>query len=140
MGVVGLLCIGYILLIKGDLSGPVVGAIFTAIGFGAAGEHPRNTLPVTGGVYLAARVMMISPQDPGVQLAALFSTALAPISGQFGWYYGIIAGFLHAAVVLVVVAPCGGFNLYNNGFSAGLVALLMISLIQGFSKKWSVTE
>lgn len=67
---------------------------------------------------------------PSVKLAALFGTALAPISGQFGLIYGIAAGFLHTCVVLAVGPPCGGYNLYNNGFAAGLVAFIMVAVIQ----------
>lgn len=140
MGTVGLMSIGYILLVGGDLNGPVAGAILTSIGFGAAGEHPRNTAPVMLGVYLASLVMLPPTADPGFQLAALFGTALAPIAGQFGWFYGVIAGFLHAAVVQVVGVPCGGYNLYNNGFSAGLVALVMVALIQSFSRRWRESD
>ena len=92
------------------------------------------------GVYLASLVMRPSNTDPGMLLAALFGMSLAPISGQFGITYGIIAGFIHAAVVLVVGAPCGGYNLYNNGFSAGLVGLVMLSFIQGTSRHWRHTD
>lgn len=136
MGAMGIVSLGYVLLVGGDLNGPVVGAILTAIGFGAAGEHPKNTVPIMFGVWIASLVMVPNQTDPGMLLAALFGTALAPIAGQFGTVYGIIAGFLHAAVVLVVGAPCGGYNLYNNGFAAGLVALVMVSLIQGISRRW----
>ena len=136
MGAMGLVSLGYILLIGGDLNGPVVGAILTSIGFGAAGEHPKNTIPVMAGVFIASHIMIPSNTDPGMQLAALFGTALAPISGQFGAHYGVLAGLLHAAVVLATAAPCGGYNLYNNGFAAGLVALVMVSMIQGVSKRW----
>ncbi len=136
MGAMGIVSLAYILLIGGDLNGPVVGAILTSIGFGAAGEHPKNTVPVIVGVFIASHIMNPSNTDPGMQLAALFGTALAPISGQFGPHYGVLAGLVHAAVVLAVAAPCGGYNLYNNGFAAGLVALVMVSMIQGVSKRW----
>lgn len=135
MSAVGLIGTAYILLIGGDLNGPVIGAIFTAAGFGAAGEHPKNVVPVMAGVYLGSILMVAETTSPGLQLAALFGSSLAPVAGQFGWPYGVLAGFLHSAVVLAVGAPCGGYNLYNNGFSAGLVALVMVSTIQGFSKK-----
>lgn len=136
MGAMGVVSLGYVMLVGGDLNGPVCGAILTAIGFGAAGEHPKNTVPIMLGVWIASHVMVPTQTDPGMLLAALFGTALAPVAGQFGWFYGIIAGFLHAAVVLAVGAPCGGYNLYNNGFAAGLVALVMVSLIQGISRRW----
>lgn len=53
MGIVGLLCTTYILLIGGDLSGPVVGAVLTAFGFAAFGVHVKNYLPVLAGVLLS---------------------------------------------------------------------------------------
>lgn len=131
MGAMGAVSLGYVLLVGGDLNGPVVGAVLTAVGFGAAGEHPKNTIPVMLGVWLASKVLIPLDTDPGMLLAALFGTALAPVSGTFGAFWGVVAGFTHAAVVLVVGAPCGGYNLYNNGFSSGLVALVMVSVLQG---------
>lgn len=136
MGVVGLICLAYILLIDGDLNGPVIGAILTCIGFASCGLHPRNVIPIMLGVFLASLVIIRPTDDPSLQLAALFGTALAPIAGHFGWKYGIVAGMLQAALVLALAAPCGGYNLYNNGFSAGLIALIMVGFIQGFSPKW----
>ena len=136
MGVVGFIGLIYILLIGGDLNGPVTGAILTCIGFAAIGIHPRNMIPIMAGVFLASLIMHNDASSPSLQLAALFGTALAPIAGSFGTGYGIIAGFLHAFLVLTIGEPCGGFNLYNNGFSAGLISLIMVGFIQGFSKKW----
>ena len=63
-------------------------------------------------------------------LAALFCTGLAPIAGQFGWKWGVVAGMLHASVVLNVGFLQGWLNLYNNGFSAGLVCIVLVPLIE----------
>ena len=136
MGVVGFIALFYIMIIGGDLNGPVLGAILTCIGFAAIGIHPRNMIPIMLGVFLASLTMHYDSSMPSLQLAALFGTALAPIAGTFGAFYGIMAGFLHAFLVLTIGEPCGGFNLYNNGFSAGLVAIIMVGFIQGFSKRW----
>lgn len=38
-------------------------------------------------------------------------------------------------VVLCVGALHGGLNLYNNGFSAGLVCIILIPLIEVFQKE-----
>ncbi len=139
MGVVGFIALFYIIAINGDLNGPVLGAILTCIGFAAIGIHPKNMIPIMLGVFLASLMMHYDSAMPSLQLAALFGTALAPISGTFGSFYGIMAGFLHAFLVLTIGEPCGGYNLYNNGFSAGLVAIIMVGFIQGFSKKWQKT-
>lgn len=133
MGVIGLLSLFYIRLIGGDLSGPVVGAVFTAIGFGASGVHPRSFLPVMAGIGLFACFGLYGPTGHGVQIAAIFgAVALAPIAGEYGLIAGVAAGMLHYAMVTVTGGPTGGLNLYNNGFAAGVVAMVMVPLLSAF--------
>lgn len=129
MGTNGVIALGFLLCTGGDLNGPTLGAILTILGFSAYGKHARNMLPVMGGVVLGSICMHWSLSDSAVQLAGLFCTALAPVSGRFGWPYGVLAGFLHASVVLCTSSPVAGMNLYNNGFSAGLVAIVLSALI-----------
>lgn len=134
MGLVGIVCELYILLVGGDFSGPIVGAVLAVFGFSAFGVHIKNYLPVLAGVYLSTFFTVFSPDTPGIQLAAVFSAGLAPIAGQFGVLAGMIAGFLHAAVVMCTGQMYGGLNLYNNGFSAGWVAIIMVPVIESFMK------
>lgn len=128
-GINGLIGLGMIALIGGDLNGPTVGGILTIIGFSAFGKHARNILPVMCGVLLGSLIMHWSLSDSAVQLACLFCTTLAPISGYFGWPYGVLAGFIHASVVLYTGSPVAGMNLYNNGFSGGLVAIVLYAIV-----------
>ena len=128
-GVNGLIGMAYILLTGGDLNGPTVGGILTIMGFSAFGKHARNIVPVMAGVALGSVVMDWSLTDSAVQLACLFCTTLAPVSGYFGWPYGVLAGFIHSSVVLYTGSPVAGMNLYNNGFSGGLVAIVLYPTI-----------
>lgn len=132
MSTIGFIALGYILIIGGDLSGPVVGAILTIAGFGAFGIHTRNYPPILIGVFIASIVGIYTPTTPSFQLAAIFSGALSPIAGQYGIIAGIAAGFLHSAIVCNTGSLYSGMNLYNNGFSAGLVAIIMIPLLEAF--------
>ena len=129
MGVNGLVCTGYILLVGGDLNGPTLGGILTVIGFSAYGKHVRNILPIIGGVMLGGAFMHFNLNDPSVQLAALFGTTLAPFAGVFGWPAGVVAGFLHSAVVLQAGSVLAGVNLYNNGYSGGLIAIVLFPTV-----------
>lgn len=133
---VGLLGTAYILLIGGQLNGPTLGAILTMMGFAACGKHPRNCLPIMGGVWLSTCLPATSPTAPGSQIAALFSTTLAPIAGCFGAPFGVLAGFLHGCVVLRTGAPVAGVNLYNNGFSGGLIATVLYPILTGIFGKY----
>lgn len=135
MGSLGIFAVSYILITGGTINGATMGGILTIIGFGAFGKHLRNIIPVVGGVYLGSLVKVWNINDPSVQLAALFSTSLAPISGQFGWPYGILVGFLHSSMVLNTGILHGGLNLYNNGFSAGMLALIVVPIIETIQKR-----
>ncbi len=140
MGLVGITTTTYILLVGGDFSGPIVGAIWTAFGFAAFGVHIKNYLPVLAGVYLSTLVSVYTPTTPGIQLAAVFAAGLAPIAGQFGPLAGIAAGFLHAGIVMCTAQMYGGLNLYNNGFSAGWVAIFMVPVIESGMKRFKIKK
>ena len=78
---------------------------------------------------MASLLCQWSINDPAVQLAFLFCTTMAPLSGYFGWKTGVLAGFIHASVVLHTSIPVAGLNLYNNGFSGGLIAIVLYPLL-----------
>lgn len=135
MGLLGLVSTFYVLIIDGNLNGPVVGGIFTVVAFGAFGKHLKNIFPVLLGVILASYFQIWELNSIGAILAALFGTTLAPIAGVFGWKSGILAGFLHMALVMNVGYLHGGMNLYNNGFSGGMVAAILVPIISSFRTK-----
>ncbi|KAB3528892.1 DUF1576 domain-containing protein [Alkaliphilus serpentinus] len=134
MGILGLITTLYIILVKGQLNGPIIGGIFTVVAFGSFGKHAKNITPVMLGVLLAAYIMKWEINAVGPLLAALFGTSLAPIAGEFGWKGGIIAGFLHMAMVMNVGIVHGGINLYNNGFSGGLVAATLVPILDSLRR------
>jgi hypothetical protein len=134
MGVNGIFATAYVILVGGDLNGPTIGGIFTIVGFSAIGKHLKNMLPIFIGIFLGSISKTWSINDPSILMAALFGTTLAPIAGAFGWKWGIIAGFLHSSLVLNVGFLHGGVNLYNNGFSGGLVAATLIPIIEALRK------
>ena len=129
MGLLGFLSTAYVTLTGGTLNGPILGGIFTVVGFGAFGKHVRNVIPVMAGIYLANMVFHWEVSSTTSLIAALFATTLAPIAGAYGIIPGIIAGFLHMAVVMNVGYLHGGLNLYNNGFSGGFVAAIMVPIL-----------
>lgn len=136
MGIMGLIAMSFVFLAGGDgvFNGPVVGGIFTVVGFAALGKHPKNTIPIMIGVFLAGILKIWNMQSTPVIIAGLFGTTLAPITGKYGFSAGIIAGFLHLSVAMNVGTSHGGINLYNNGFSGGLVAAFLFSLFDTLRK------
>ncbi len=132
-GILGLLSLALVSFLGTPLNGPLIAGIFTVFGFGAFGKHPVNTVPIVLGVVFASYLNMGEYNNFSVALTALFGTTLAPIAGVHGPFIGIIAGFFHLFVVNNVGIIHGGMNLYNNGFSGGLVAGVFVPLIHKFN-------
>ncbi len=130
MGILGLVGSAYVFAVGGSFSGPVLGGLMTIIGFAGFGKHLRNCFPVVAGIVGACLVFGKPLDSPGPLLAALFGTTLAPLAGEFGPLAGFLAGFLHLTVVDRSAAWHGGMNLYNNGFSGGLVATLFMAVLE----------
>lgn len=136
MALVGSIGLLYLKIQDVPLNGPLVCCLFAMIGFAAFGKHPRNVIPVMAGAVIAASFMKnIVVTSPGVLLATLLCTGLAPIAGQFGGLWGMAAGFLHMAIVQNTSYLYAGLNLYNNGFTAGLTCVIMIPLIEALKSE-----
>ena len=132
MALLGFLATTYILLMGGEINGPVLGGIFTVIGFGAFGKNIKNVLPILIGVTLMGRLNYQDNQSTIVLISALFGTTLAPLAGRYGNIAGIIAGAMHLTLVMNIGYLHGGVNLYNNGFSGGLVASILVPILEAF--------
>ena len=122
------------------MSGPILGCLLTVFGFSAFGAHLRNYLPVMLGVYISTIFTKYSFNTPSILIAACFCVGLSPIAGQFGPFAGIVAGILHSAIVMCTGQMYGGLNLYNNGFSAGWVAIVMLPFIESFMKHYEIRK
>lgn len=130
MGVTLAFMTTFTLLIGGDLNGPVLAGLLTIMGFAAMGKNVKNVIPILIGIMLGGLTKTWHIDDPAIVLAFLFGTGLAPVTGEFGPLFGILVGFVHSSVVLNVGALHGGFNLYNNGFSIGIITGFLIPIME----------
>lgn len=134
MGFVGAMLCVYVLLIGGKVNGSIVGAILSVAGFSAFGSHLKNCFPILVGIYLASLFGTVYKVNQTTMIvAAIFGTGLAPISGFYGSIYGVLAGFLHIALVHNVNTLHGGLSLYNSGFSTGFVAGILVPILDSFT-------
>lgn len=134
MGLCGLLGIVFTLCLGAEINGATMAGIFAMFGFGAFGKHVKNCFPLMAGASIAALFNPPPPTEPGNIMAILFCTGLAPIAGQYGWVWGLIAGYLHLALFNHVGWITGGLNLYNNGFTAAFVTIMLLPLIRALKK------
>ena len=68
-------------------------------------------------------------------IAFIFASGLAPVCGKFGIIFGLVAGVLHIIITPIMINMHGGFDLYNNGFSAGFTAMILCVVAEKILKK-----
>lgn len=136
MGLLGIFTLLVLFLLNAPLNGPTLGGVFTIMGFGCFGKHIKNSIPIMLGCMIATLFGGWELNNPSIVLAILFGTCLAPIAGQFGFWIGLLAGFLHISVVMNINIGLmhGGLNLYNNGLAGGLVASVLVPLIEALKQ------
>lgn len=134
VGTIGLIALLLISLIGIRLNGPVIGGLLTIIGFGAFGKHIRNIYPPMIGVILVVVLLQLD-MSITIILAILFSTGLAPLSGERGILVGVLSGMLHLPIALSLGVVHGGILLYANGFAAAFTAVVIDTLVISFERR-----
>ena len=138
---------GSVVFTSAKFTGATMGAIMCMYAFVAHGAQPRTVFPIMIG-YAAASFLPFFMQmagltevqgwsltTQGILVGLCFASGLAPISGKFGFWPGVIAGALHAIIVTSVPLWHGGFCLYNGGFTCGIVAFVVVPVLEWYGKK-----
>ena len=145
LGVYGLFILGYYNLIGAPFNGVTFGIVFCMLATCNSGSHPGNVWPIMLGYVVASAVFgWISPLLGGnfsfavnaqaICVGLCYANGLSPIADKYGWHYGFIASVMHYLLVTSVPSLHGGFCLYNGGFTAALICLILVPELERFSK------
>ena len=139
MGVYGLFIVAYYNLIGAKFTGPTMGAIFCMLCCCCNGATPLNVFPIMIGYVIMgllnkAGITAFAVNAQANIVGLCFASGLAPISGEYGIVAGIVAGMLHYCLVTSVPGIHGGFNLYNGGFTAGIVCFIYVPILEHYFK------
>lgn len=132
IGVFSLFVAAYYNLIGAPMTGPTAGAFICFLAGTATGGHILNMLPIILGYVLAAGCFSFQITTQAIVVGLCYAIAIVPIAGRFGSLIGILAGFVHAAIVMSIATFHGGFLLYNGGFTCVFVVLLLIPILEMF--------
>ena len=137
VGLYGFFILGYYNFIGAEFNGVTFGVIFCMLATCNAGSHPGNIWAITLGYGMASKLLqLLSPLTNGefiqylhsqsIVVGLCYANGLSPISDEYGWFYGVVAAMMHFCMVTTVPELHGGMCLYNGGFTAALVCLLMV--------------
>ena len=61
-----------------------------------------------------------------------YANGLSPIADKYGWRFGFLAAIMHYLLVTSVPTLHGGFCLYNCGFTAALICIILVPELERF--------
>lgn len=144
VGVFGLFIMLYYNLIGASFTGMTFGIIFCMLATCNSGSHPGNVWPIMVGYLLTSGIFgliyggegsfALTVSNQSIIIGLCYANGLSPISGKYGWGCGVLAGGLHYLLVTAVPALHGGFCLYNGGFTAALICLMLVPQLERFCK------
>ena len=145
LGCFGLFILGYYNLIGATFNGITFGIIFCMVCTCNSGSHPGNVWPIMLG-YVAASLVSgwlstlvggtftLAINAQAICVGLCYANGLSPIADKYGWKYGFLAAVMHYLLVTSVPTLHGGFCLYNGGFTAALICLILVPELERFSK------
>ena len=145
VGMFGLFILGYYNLVGASFNGVTFGVVFCMLATCNAGSHPGNVWPIMLGYAAASMVFgMLSPMAGGtfemainsqsIVVGLCYANGLSPISDKYGWRYGFLAAVMHYLLVTSVPNLHGGFCLYNGGFTAALICIILVPELERFCR------
>ena len=145
VGIFGLFILAYYNAIGATFNGVTFGIIFCMLSTCNSGSPPGNVWPIMLGYVVASTVfgwlsslaggtfaMTINAQAICVGLC--YANGLSPIADKYGWQHGFLAAIMHYLLVTSVPNLHGGFCLYNGGFTAALICIILIPELERFTK------
>ena len=145
VGVYGLFILGYYNLVGATFNGVTFGVIFCMLACCNSGSHPGNVWPIMLGYVVASTVFgWLSGLAGGsfagavnaqaIVVGLCYANGLSPIADKYGWQYGFLAAVMHYVLVTSVPALHGGYCLYNGGFTAALICLILVPSLERFCR------
>ena len=145
VGVYGLFILGYYNAIGVAFNGVTFGIIFCMLACCNSGSHPGNVWPIMAGYVvtsflfgwissLLGGTFTTAVNAQAIAIGLCYANGLSPIADKYGWGFGMLAAGLHYLLVTSVPNLHGGFCLYNGGFTACLICLILIPELERFSK------
>ena len=145
VGIYGLFILAYYNAIGASFNGVTFGIIFCMLCTCNSGSTPANVWPIMAGYVLfsaafgwlsalAGGTYAMTINAQAIAIGLCFANGLSPVARKYGWFWGIVAGGLHFLLVTSVPNMHGGYCLYNGGFTAAVICVLMIPVLEKFCK------
>ena len=150
--VTSLLALGMLVYFKHKPSSATISNLWLITAFAFFGKNPLNVLPIFFGGWLYSKFMR---QDFNISiLTTLVAASLSPAVTQkifigddtgllnivFAIGIGVFIGFIFDPIAKNIFKVHDGFNLYNAGFAAGIIAIAITSILGSYGIEYQLNE
>ena len=145
VGIYGLFILAYYNLIGATFNSITFGIIFCMLCTCNSGSHPGNVWPIMLGYVVASVVFgwlsgiaggtfSLAINAQAIAVGLCFANGLSPITSKYGWFWGMVAAVMHYLLVTSVPNLHGGYCLYNGGFTAAVICVILVPELERFVK------
>jgi len=130
--------------LKVEFTGAIFACLLTIAGFAFFGKNLYNALPIYLGIFLYCKATKSKCKDHVIVL--LLSSGISPITSflifgaGFDLWTGLVLGIVVGVAVGFILPAFNGFtmkfhqgyNLYNTGFSMGVISMILTGIFSSF--------
>ena len=147
-----LISLGMLVAFKHEAKSATISNVWLVLGFSFFGKNPLTVVPIFLGGWLYSRFMR---QNFNVNiLTCLVAASLSPAVTQkmfiwdentflniiFSISMGVLIGFIFDPIAKNIFKAHDGFNLYNGGFTAGMLAIIITSIFSSYNIFYEIND
>jgi len=136
-----MVALSMLVLFKHQAGSATISSLWLVLGFAFFGKNPLNIIPIFFGGWLYAKFMnqsfnvniltclVAASMAPAVTQKVFIGTDSFYLNIAFAICMGVFLGFIFDPVAKNLFKVHDGFNLYNGGFTAGMLAIIITSTL-----------
>jgi len=144
VSIVGILVVLMLVRLGLKPNGANIMALWMSMGFAFFGKNVFNMIPLTCGVWLFSKyrkepfsnhylaALLVATLSPTISEVAFLGVFSRPVEITAGILLGFVVGFIFPTISLESIKIHNGYNLYNMGFSGGLIATVLATAFREF--------
>ena len=150
--ITSLIALGMLILFRHEAKSATISNLWLVLGFAFFGKNPLTVIPIFFGGWLYSKFMrqnfnvniltclVAASMSPAVTQKVFIGTGSDLLNIAFAICMGVLIGFIFDPVAKNIFKAHDGFNLYNGGFAAGMLAIIITSTLASYNISYEMNE
>ncbi|MCL2857731.1 MAG: DUF1576 domain-containing protein [Oscillospiraceae bacterium] len=150
--ITSLLALGMLIVFNHEAKSATISNLWLVLGFAFFGKNPLTVIPIFFGGWLYSRFMkqsfnvniltclVAASMSPAVTQKVFIGTGSDLLNVVFAICMGVLIGFIFDPMAKNIFKAHDGFNLYNAGFTAGMLAIIITSIFASYNIAYEMND